>query len=219
MIQTLPEKLEISGEQLFITDEVQNSEIHVAENSTLTMVALLSKGFEDRRKLNFHVNGQNSTVNFIGIVIADGQEKFPFETASNHYVPNTTAFYYLRSAMFDKSEIDYKGNLIIKKEAQQTDCYLSHNTLMLSKKAKTNTMPCLEIEADDVKAGHAAAIGKVDDELLFYLESRGIDKRQGQEMLIKGFLEADLKRIDSEEARTFIVKEIEKHLNARSNAN
>ena len=72
MIQTLPKKLEISGEQLFITDEIQNSEIHVAENSTLTMVALLSKGFEDRRKLNFHVNGQNSTVNFIGIVIADG---------------------------------------------------------------------------------------------------------------------------------------------------
>ncbi len=219
MIQRLPKKLEISGKQLFITDEVQNSEIHVAENSTLTMVALLSKGFEDRRKLNFHVNGQNSTVNFIGIVIADGEENFPFETASNHYVPNTTAFYYLRSAMFDKSKIDYKGNLIIKKEAQQTDSYLSHNTLMLSKKAKTNTMPCLEIEADDVKAGHAAAIGRVDDELLFYLESRGIDKRQGQEMLIKGFLEADLNMIDSEEARTFIVQEIDKKLNARSNAN
>lgn len=219
MIQTLPKKLEISGKQLFITDEVQNSEIHVAENSTLTMVALLSKGFEDRRKLNFHVNGQNSTVNFIGIVIADGEENFPFETASNHYVPNTQAFYYLRSAMFDKAEIDYKGNLIIKKEAQQTDSYLAHNTLMLSKKAKTNTMPCLEIEADDVKAGHAAAIGKVDDELLFYLESRGIDRKQGQEMLIKGFLEADLNMIDSEEARTFIVKEIDKKLNARSNAN
>ncbi len=219
MIQTLAKKLEITGKQLLITNEIQNSEIHVAENSTLTLIAILSKGFEDRRKLNFHVNGQNSTVNFIGIVIADGEEKFPFETISNHYQPNTNAYYYIRSAMFDKSEIDYKGNLVIKKEAQQTDSYLAHNTLMLSKKAKTNTMPCLEIEADDVKAGHAAAIGKVDDELLFYLESRGINKREGQEMLIKGFLEADLNMIDSEEARIFIVKEIEKQLNARSNAN
>ncbi len=219
MIQTLAKKLEITGKQLLITNEIQNSEIHIAENSTLTLIAILSKGFEDRRKLNFHVNGQNSTVNFIGIVIADGEEKFPFETISNHYQPNTKAYYYIRSAMFDKSEIDYKGNLVIKKEAQQTDSYLAHNTLMLSKKAKTNTMPCLEIEADDVKAGHAAAIGKVDDELLFYLESRGINKREGQEMLIKGFLEADLNMIDSEEARIFIVKEIEKQLNARSNAN
>ena len=219
MIETLPEKLEVSGDKILITDDIKNSEIHVAENSNLTMVALLSKGFEDRRKLNFHVNGQNSTVNFIGIVIADGEENFPFETASNHYVPNTNAYYYIRSAMFDKSKIDYKGNLIIKKEAQQTDSYLAHNTLMLSNKAKTDTMPCLEIEADDVQAGHAAAIGKVDDELLFYLESRGIDRRQGQEMLIKGFLEADLSMIDSEAARTFITKEIDKKLNARSNAN
>ena len=79
---------------------------------------------------------------------------------------------------------------------------------MLSDKTKTHTVPCLEIEADEVKAGHAATIGRVDDELLFYLNSRGINKKEGQALLIKGFLKSDISKIPDKEAQNYITNKI-----------
>ncbi|MDA1061123.1 MAG: SufD family Fe-S cluster assembly protein [bacterium] len=206
--QTLPKELTIDQTQTITVGQIQTSDIVIKQNAELTLVALLTKGWSEIQKLNFHLEGENSKVTFIAIILARDEETFPFETISNHSVRNTNAYYYIRSAMFDKSMIDYKGNLIMKPEAQITDSYLAHHTLMLSKDAKVNTVPSLEIEADDVKAGHAATIGNVDEDMIFYLESRGINKKQGQEMLIRGFLEHDLKKIPNEEVRTKLALEI-----------
>lgn len=207
-LKTLPKKLTINQTQILITNSLQTSDIIINENANLTLVALLKKGFHEPQKINFHLKGENSQVTFLGLIIGRNDEKFHFETISNHTVPNTNAYYYIRAAMFDRSEIDYKGNLIIKPKAQITDCYLAHHTLMLSRDAKTNSIPSLEIEADDVKAGHAATIGKVDDDMIFYFQSRGIDKKQAQEMLIQGFLENDLKKIPNEEAQKTLTQAI-----------
>lgn len=218
-LKTLPKELTINKTQIIIASSLQTSDIIVNENANLTFVALLTQGFDELQKINFHLKGENSQVTFLGLIIGRNDEKFTFETISNHTVPNTNAYYYIRAAMFDHSEIDYKGNLIIKPKAQITDCYLAHHTLMLSRDAKTNSVPSLEIEADDVKAGHAATIGKVDDDMIFYFQSRGIDKKQAQEMLIQGFLENDLKKIPNEEAQKNLTKAIANLLrttNARS---
>ena len=83
---------------------------------------------------------------------------------------------------------------------------------MLSKDAKAKTIPSLEIKANDVKAGHSATIGKVDKDLLFYLQSRGINKKLGEKLLIRGFLEADLQKIHDEKTRLKVAQELEKSL-------
>ncbi|HLG25357.1 MAG TPA: SufD family Fe-S cluster assembly protein, partial [Candidatus Gracilibacteria bacterium] len=129
------------------------------------------------------------------------EKTFNFETVSNHLKPRTKAHYYLRSAMFGVSSVDYKGTLIIEKPAQLADTYLAHHTLLLSENSRARSVPALEIEADDVKAGHAATIGKVDRELLFYLKSRGIPEDMATEMLIQGFFEGQLAMIPDEKTQ------------------
>lgn len=213
-LKQLPSKLRVSanGDQIILADSLQTSDIHIPANTRLTFVALLQKGWEENQILNFHCDGQNSEINFIAFILAKDNEKFPFETISNHTVPHTNGYYTVRGAMFDKSEVNYRGQLNIRPKAQITDSYLAHHSLMLSKDAKVNTIPSLEIEADDVKAGHAATIGKVDEDMLFYLASRGIDKKQGQHILIQGFMENDLKKIPNEEIQQLLAKEIETSL-------
>lgn len=213
-IGKLPQTLELDANSspILIADEIQTSNINIKKDTNVTIIAILNKGWEDLQKLHFNFKGEDSTLTFIAFIIAKDTEKFPFETISNHETQRTNAYYYIRSAQFDKSIVDYRGVLVIKPGAQITDSYLAHHTLMLSKNAKTYTIPSLEIEADDVKAGHAATMGKVDEDLLFYLQSRGIDKRQAEEMLIQSFMETDLEKIPDEEIRKILAEEIEKSL-------
>ncbi|MEK7672436.1 MAG: SufD family Fe-S cluster assembly protein [Patescibacteria group bacterium] len=207
-----PATLEIpdNTSKIIITDELQNSQITINSDCNITFVAILKNGWAEPKVLNFNFHGQNSTLNFITIILGTNNHKFPFQTFSNHHQPRNNAYYFVRCAMFDHSEVDYVGNLIIKPKAQITDSYLAHHTLMLSPHAKTRTIPSLEIEADDVKAGHAATVGNIDDELLFYLGSRGINQREAQDLLIQSFVECDLAKIPNKEIQEILAKEIQK---------
>lgn len=204
----------MQNHKLTITDKIATQTIKVKKDQTLTYVALLAKGWEKTQRLTFEFNEENATLHFLAIMIGRNKEKFPMETLSLHKNRNTKAYYTLRSALFDESEVAYTGNLKIEKNAHSTDCYLAHHTLMLSKKAKTTTVPCLEIETDDVKAGHAATIGSIDEDLSFYLESRGLDKKSAKTLLIRNFLESDLlKNIPNEKVQKSLIEQIEKALN------
>ena len=198
----------MKNHRVIITDKIPNQTINLKKGETLSYIAIINKGWEKKKTLTFNFEEKNATLNFLTIIVGKKEEKFPFETISIHETPSTKAHYTTRAVLFDKSEIDYKGFLKIKKKGQNTDAYLEHHTLMLSDKTKTHTVPCLEIEADEVKAGHAATIGRVDNDLLFYLNSRGINKKEGQAMLIKGFLESDISKIPDKEAQSYITNKI-----------
>lgn len=198
--------------KLIITDKVSPKTIQVKRDQTLGYVLFLDKGWNEKRNLTFEFKEENATLHFLAIMIGKNKEKFPLETISVHKNRNTRAYYTIKSALFDESEVDYVGNLKIEKNSHSTDCYLAHHTLMLSKNAKTNSIPCLEIETDDVKAGHAATIGNIDEELTFYLESRGLDKKSAKILLIKNFLESELKHIPDEKSQKSLIEKIEKSL-------
>lgn len=211
-LKQVPQNLTLSGTKTIITSGIKTGTIKIASNSEITFIALISQGWSELQKLQFNFEEENSTLNFVAFIIGKDKNKFPFETISHHTATHTNAYYRVRGAMFDKSEVNYTGRLNIKPTAQLTDSYLAHHTLMLSKDAKVHTIPSLEIEADDVKAGHAATIGKMDEDIIFYLESRGIDKKTGQDLLIKGFMESDLKQIPDETLRSLVAQEIENSL-------
>lgn len=210
----LPASLDIPANtrKVIVTEDFHTAEINVEADSELIFLSLVTKDIKEKQTLTVNLNGANSTVNVIVLAIGTDEKFFDFETISQHNSPHTNAYYWIRSALFDKSHINYRGNLVIPKNAQITDAYLTHNSLMLSPNAKTDTEPCLEIEADDVQAGHAATIGNIDDELLFYFQSRGMDKRLAQQALIRGFIEAELHRLPDESLRQAITAEIEKFI-------
>ena len=188
-------------EKLIIKNSVEEEKVVLQEGDDVTYVLFATEGWEGTPKLTFEIAGREARLRFLAFIIGSGKDRFNFETISNHVAPNTKAEYFVRAALFDGSMVDYKGNLVIMKDAQLTDTYLAHHTLLLSDDARARTIPALEIEADDVKAGHAATIGKVDKELLFYLKSRGIREEEAQKLLITGFFETQLQMIPDEKVR------------------
>lgn len=195
---SLSEELTIpkETEQTLVVETIDNTIIRLEEGSKLTLIFVGTEGWEGLRKITFKFIGRESELKFLGFIIGDEKNAFSFETISQHLVPQTKAHYLVRGVMFDHSLVDYKGNIIIEKNAQLTDTYLAHHTLLMSDFARARSIPALEIEADDVKAGHAATIGKVDEEIMFYLKSRGLESKEAYQILIEGFLEEGLKMVD-----------------------
>ena len=213
--------VERDSNMIFVASAAEECKIILEEGARLTFVLFAVEGWMSQvdaagaavvPKLTFEFVGRNSELQFLGLIVGTGESKFAFETISHHVTTNTKASYRVRAAMFDRSAVDYKGNLIITKPAQMTDTYLSHDTLLLLDFARARTVPALEIEADDVKAGHAATIGKVDDELMFYLLSRGIEAKEAEQMLINSFFESQLALIPDEEISDGLRKSILKAL-------
>lgn len=197
-----------SKTQILVTTNLSDCEINIPEKTDLTFIALLKKGWEGTKTLNFNFNGRNSSINFLAFVIGTNSEKFTLRTNSNHITGETNAYYTVKTVLFDCSEMDYVGYLNIHKNAQIIDSHLSHHTLLLSSNTKVKTVPSLEIQADDVKAGHSASIGRIDDEMLFYLKSRGIGEKEAKALLVQGFIKKGIDKIPDEKIRRILDKEL-----------
>lgn len=105
----------------------------------------------------------------------------------NHLVPNCISNQIHRSILFDESVSVFNGSIYVAKDAQKTDAKQSSNSLLLSTNAEINTKPQLEIYADDVKCSHGATVGELNEDMVFYLQSRGISECDAQKMLAYGF--------------------------------
>jgi Fe-S cluster assembly protein SufD len=119
-----------------------------------------------------------------------GTQKLEVNLITIHAAPHTSANTIIRAVADDNAIAIINGTIIVQKNAQQTSSFLSENVLLLSERAQAHAIPNLEIEADDVKCSHAATVGTIDEEQLFYLESRGIDPKTAKSMIATGFLEA-----------------------------
>ena len=165
---------------VFLTT-IETDHICLKEGEKLTFILIAADGFKKPGKVTFELAGAGAELQFLAFILGKKENIFPFETVSLHTAPNTKAHYNVKAVMFDHSSIDYRGNIVIQKSAQMTDSYLSHHTLLMSEHARAKSIPALEILADDVKAGHAASIGKVEDEMMFYLKSRGFEEDEAEQ--------------------------------------
>jgi Fe-S cluster assembly protein SufD len=128
-----------------------------------------------------------------GIIFGDEREHFSFNTIQNHDAPSTRSNINFRVALKDQSTSIYQGIIKVEKVAQKTDAFQSNKNLLLGKDAKADSIPKLEILADDVKCSHGATIGPVDREQIFYLMSRGLPAPEAEELIVGGFFRQILK--------------------------
>lgn len=98
----------------------------------------------------------------------------------------------------DEAKSVYRGLIKIEKKAQKTNSYLANHILKLSGKTLANSIPSLKIDANDVKAGHAATIGQIDEEQIFYLMARGLPKEEAEKLIVEGFFEPVIEKINLE---------------------
>ena len=133
--------------------------------------------------------GEGARSENIGIMIGKGKQHLDCTTNAYHNAPNTTNDMAVKAIMMDSSRSIYRGLIKIRKEAQGTNSYLSNHVLKLSDKSLANSIPALEIDANEVKASHGATMGQVDEEQLFYLRSRGLSQQEAEKLIVEGFFE------------------------------
>lgn len=133
------------------------------------------------------LNGPGATSDINGIVLGSGHEHYNFNTVEEHNSPDTSSEINFRTALKDSATSVYQGIIRVPKVAQRTNAYQSNKNLLLGGQAKADSIPKLEILADDVKCSHGATVGPVDQEQIFYLMSRGLTRTESEELIVQGF--------------------------------
>jgi Fe-S cluster assembly protein SufD len=148
----------------------------------------------------------------LAITIATGAREYDQRTLQIHQAPNTKSDLLYKNALLDQSRTIFSGLIIVDPDAQKTDAYQSNRNLMLSDDAESNSLPGLEIQANDVRCTHGATSSRIDPEQEFYLKSRGIPPKAANELLIFGFFEEVLNRLESEELHAALRSLIRAHI-------
>ena len=157
-------------------------------------------------KLVFDLKGADSDFEVIGLIVGHGEQDFPFDIQINHISPKTIGRVWLKSVLTDAARQTVNAMISIPKGANGADSHLSHRTLVLSPKARTKTIPSLEILEDDVKASHGATVSRIDKDQLFYLQSRGLSEPEAKNMIVDGFMEDLVAKIKDEKVQNQVRK-------------
>jgi Fe-S cluster assembly protein SufD len=140
----------------------------------------------------------------LALTVAEGEQEFDQRTLQIHQAPNTKSDLLYKNALRDQSRTIFSGLIVVDPDAQKTDAYQSNRNLMLSEDAEANSLPGLEIQANDVRCTHGATSSRIDPEQEFYLESRGIRPADVQELLTFGFFAEVLAKIENEGVRDWL---------------
>lgn len=147
------------------------------------------------------LKGNGSVGELVGIFFTDHDQRFAINTLSNHAALSTNAETLVKGVLTGESRVEFDGMIRIQPKAQQTASFLSAHALLLSKQARAEMIPGLEIAANEVSASHGATSGQIDEEQLFYLMVRGIPREEAERIIVQGFFEPVLQRIPLENLR------------------
>jgi len=176
--------------------------IHGALGSNLT------KSFAD-----VDLVGSRATGRLSGFFFSDGTQHLDLDTQQNHRAPYTTSDLLYKGALKGKSRSIWQGMIYVAPGADKTDAYQANRNLVLSHEARADSIPGLEILADDVRCTHGATVGKLDAEHLFYLKSRGIPHAEAERLIVEGFFSPIMERIPYEIVR----RRFQEHLFHKAN--
>jgi len=156
----------------------------------------LTKNFSELDLAGEGANGRMS-----GFYFTDGSQHLDHDTQQNHFAPHTTSDLLFKGALKGKSRSVWQGMIYVAPGAQKTDGYQANRNLVLSPDARADSIPGLEILADDVRCTHGATVGKMEQEPLFYLKSRGIPEKDAELLMVEGFFDPIMQRIPFEGVR------------------
>lgn len=147
-----------------------------------------------------------------GLCFGQAHDRFTMNYWNQHTAAETAGHILVHGALFGQSYTDFKGNIKIAQTGHKTAASLTEHMLLLGDRARSDAIPQLEINTNDVQAAHSAAATKIDEEQLFYLTSRGISAEQAQNMIVRGFLEDIIARLPDSGLQAEVRKQIDHQL-------
>lgn len=164
-------------------------------DATLDTLNVALGGTTTRVDLNARLLGPGSNSDMLGLYFGDADQHFDFNTSQDHVADNAGSDLLYKGALDGHSRAVFRGIIRVHKGAQRTDAYQTNRNILLSPHARADSLPNLEIEADDVKCSHGATVGQLDAEARFYLMSRGMNQIQAERLVVLGFLGEVLARL------------------------
>jgi Fe-S cluster assembly protein SufD len=169
----------------------------LGRDATLDWVALGFGGRSGHVLMSTRLVGQGASARVTGAYATYARQHIDFDTTQEHAAENTVSDLAFRGVLTDRSSAVWKGNIIVDPGAQKTDAFQESRNLLLSKRAHADAIPGLEIQANDVRCTHAAAVAQIDPEQIFYLNSHGLPEADAKRLVIEGFLEALVGRFEA----------------------
>jgi Fe-S cluster assembly protein SufD len=155
------------------------------------------------------LNGRGATSRVTGAYFADGKQHLDYDTFQEHIAPDCESDFAFKGALRDEATAVWRGMIRVERDAQKTNAYQECRNLMLSPTTHAVPIPGLEILANDVRCTHGATVGRVDREQLFYLQSRGLTRPEAERLIVRGFFQDVLDRIELEPVREAVTAALE----------
>jgi Fe-S cluster assembly protein SufD len=172
----------------------------------------LTKNFSD-----LDLAGRGASGKMSGFYFADHHQHLDHDTQQNHLAASTTSDLLFKGALLGESRSVWQGMIYVAPQAVKTDGYQANRNLVLSAQARADSIPGLEILADDVRCSHGATVGKIDAEQVFYLLSRGIPEREARRLIVEGFFDPIMQRIPFEGVRRRFQLAIHEKMDVKNN--
>jgi Fe-S cluster assembly protein SufD len=185
---------------------IDNTYIAQKDQSNVSVHTFSFGGNLTRNNLNFYHQGEHIDSTLKGITIIEGKQHVDHYTLVQHATPNCESHQNYKGIYDDRSTGVFNGKIFVEREAQKTDAFQQNNNILLSDKATINAKPQLEIFADDVKCSHGCTIGQLDERAMFYMQSRGIPKKEAKALLMYAFSNEVIESIKIPELKQRITK-------------
>ena len=181
----------------------------VEQDAELDWVAGGFGSKKGKTRIQNDLAGQGATSRVTGAYFADGEQHLDYDTFQEHIAPHTTSDFAFKGALRDNATTVWRGMIRVEQTAQRTNAYQENRNLLLSSDAHADSIPGLEILANDVRCTHGATLGQVDRDQLFYLMSRGLSRSEAERLIVRGFFQDVLDRIELEPVREALADALE----------
>jgi Fe-S cluster assembly protein SufD len=186
-----------------------NHHARVERDGELDWVAGGFGSKKGKTRIQNDLNGRGATSRVTGAYFGDGEQHLDYDTFQKHVAPDCESDFAFKGALRDNSTVVWRGMIRVEPDAQKTNAYQECRNLMLSPTAHAVPIPGLEIMANDVRCTHGATVGRVDREDLFYLMSRGLSRPEAERLIVRGFFQDVLDRIELEPVREAVTAALE----------
>jgi Fe-S cluster assembly protein SufD len=184
----------------------------IGRDSSLHWVGLGLGSGAGKLRMETDLQGRGADGRVTGAYVAHGTQHLDYDTTQEHAAPDTTSDLAFRGILRDRATAVWSGMIRVDPPAQRTDAFQESRNLLLTDGAHADAIPGLEIEANDVRCTHAATIGRIDEEQLFYLRSRGLDREEAERLLVGGFLGVVAARLDGSALHDPVAAVLEREL-------
>lgn len=194
------------------TSLLNNTYIYQERNSRSKVSVITLNGGKIRNELHVNLNGEGAETDLNGIYLMDKKQHIDNQVFVRHSVPNCYSSELFKGVLDEESSGVFNGHIYVARDAQKTNAFQRNNNILMTPQAKIDTMPFLEIYADDVKCSHGATVGQLDEEALFYMMQRGISRDNARLLLMYAFASEVTSKISIEPLRSSFEDMIKKRL-------